>query len=218
MHTPGPNPALGSAPLLPLLVASRCWRSEPLCPFDVARTEGFTVAVFSCLPVTVDVENVIVDLGSTSESASEVRKTSAKPGAGTSMLHVPALWSHWTVEMLSCPLKRPSAPFLSALSQCGVRDETHQIGTPRSRSGSVSTGRENLWGETGTHLTGPRNVRLLCHRGGQEVPAHTVSPKRSTEVAPYYQTTHFTETCCGTLPPANDTATVYVVAPVGSVT
>ena len=82
MHSPGTNPALGDAPFS-LLVVSGCARSEPRCPFEVARTDGFTVAVFLPRSVTVDVEKVTVDFGSVSDSASEVKKTSAKPGAGT---------------------------------------------------------------------------------------------------------------------------------------
>ena len=114
MHRPGSSSARGAAPLLPLLVLSRCARSAPLCPLDVASTDGFTVAVFSCFPVMVEVEKVTVDEGSVSARAADERKTSAKPGAGTSIAHVPPLWSHCTVEMLSVPLKRPSARGISA--------------------------------------------------------------------------------------------------------
>jgi hypothetical protein len=72
-------------PTLPLLVAPRTF-PIPLCPFDVASTDGFTITVPPAC-VTVDVEYVMVDAGWTSLSASEVKKTSAAEGAGTLMEH-----------------------------------------------------------------------------------------------------------------------------------
>ena len=104
--TPGAMPAALPAPLLPLLVLPSD-RSLPLCPFDVASTLGGTVAVFMVF-VNAVVGNVAVVLGSDSAAASSVSITSAKPGAGTVMAHVPALVSHCTVWICSSPRSRPS--------------------------------------------------------------------------------------------------------------
>jgi hypothetical protein len=54
------------------------------------------------------VGKVTVDVGETASSASEVRKTSAKPGAGTGIEHVLVVWSQATVVTLSVPYRRPS--------------------------------------------------------------------------------------------------------------
>lgn len=53
--------------------------------------------------VTVDVENVCVDIDGLEEE--DGRKTRAKPGAGTGMLHVV---SQSMVTISSVPCKRPS--------------------------------------------------------------------------------------------------------------
>jgi hypothetical protein len=55
------------------------------------------------------VGNVTVEVGETALRASSVRKTRAKPGAGTGIVHVLAVWSQFTVVTLSVPLRRPSA-------------------------------------------------------------------------------------------------------------
>lgn len=59
----------------------------PLCPLDVARAEGSIWIVFTVLVMYV-VGNVSVASAVTRLSDSSVRKTSAKPGAGTLMEHV----------------------------------------------------------------------------------------------------------------------------------
>lgn len=74
--------AVCAAPLLPLLVDPSFWRSEPLCPFEVASTADGMLAVPWDL-VTAVVEYVTVVEGFDSERASSDMKTSAKPGAGT---------------------------------------------------------------------------------------------------------------------------------------
>jgi hypothetical protein len=53
-------------------------------------------------------------------SESSVRKTSAKPGAGTSMVHVCAVVSHCTVLMSRVPVGRPSDSKLPP-NVCGLR-------------------------------------------------------------------------------------------------
>ena len=58
--------------------------------------------------LTPVVGKVTVDVGETASSASEVRKTSAKPGAGTGIEHVLVVWSQATVVTLSVPFRRPS--------------------------------------------------------------------------------------------------------------
>jgi hypothetical protein len=54
------------------------------------------------------VGNVTAEVGETASSASEVRKTSAKPGAGTGIEHVWAVWSQGTFVTLIVPYRRPS--------------------------------------------------------------------------------------------------------------
>jgi len=54
------------------------------------------------------VGNVTVDVGDTASRASEVRKTRAKPGAGTGIEHVLAAWSQLMVVTFNVPLRRPS--------------------------------------------------------------------------------------------------------------
>ena len=59
--------------------------SAPECPFEVAKTLGATLAVLRVL-VYADVENVRV-AWPTERTGEEEKKTSAKPGAGTGMIH-----------------------------------------------------------------------------------------------------------------------------------
>jgi hypothetical protein len=54
------------------------------------------------------VGNVTVDVGETALMASSVRKTRAKPGAGTGIEHVLAVWSQLIVVTFNVPLRRPS--------------------------------------------------------------------------------------------------------------
>lgn len=90
------------APLLPLLVLPRRV-SFPLCPLDVASTLASTVAApMAC--VTVVIANVAVLMG----VEGLLRKTRAKPGAGTFTWQVFALWSQGIVWTLSLPRSRPS--------------------------------------------------------------------------------------------------------------
>jgi hypothetical protein len=58
--------------------------------------------------LTPVVGKVTVDVGETASIASEVRKTSAKPGAGTGIEHVLVVWLQATVVTLSVPFRRPS--------------------------------------------------------------------------------------------------------------
>ena len=103
----------GLAPFaLPLLVLPPFNLSFPLCPLLVSSTPLASVAVFSVF-VNAVVEYVCVAMGSEPAAAWSFIITSAKPGAGTLMGHVPAVWSHWTVTMLSVPMSRPSELNLS---------------------------------------------------------------------------------------------------------
>ena len=79
----------------------------PLCPFDVANTDGSMVTVL-CVLVTAVVGNVWGFWGVTSEKALSVRKTRAKPGAGTWTWHVLAFVSQVTVLTSRLPVKHPS--------------------------------------------------------------------------------------------------------------
>jgi hypothetical protein len=54
------------------------------------------------------VGNVTVDVGDTASRASGVRKTRAKPGAGTGIEQVLAVWSQSMVVTFNVPLRRPS--------------------------------------------------------------------------------------------------------------
>ena len=54
------------------------------------------------------VEKVIVGPGSDSDSASSVRNTRAKPGAGTLTGHTLLVWSHGIVWTSTVPTGRPS--------------------------------------------------------------------------------------------------------------
>lgn len=74
--------AVCAASLFPLLVDPSFWRSEPLCPFEVASTADGMLAVPWDF-VTAVVEYVTVVEGFDSERASSDIKTSANPGAGT---------------------------------------------------------------------------------------------------------------------------------------
>ena len=82
---PSPNQ---TAPLvLPLLVLPplKVTRSDPECPFDVARTLASTVAVFTVLVYAV-VANVTGSAGVSPLARSSEKKTRAKPGAGTGIV------------------------------------------------------------------------------------------------------------------------------------
>lgn len=72
---------LAPAPMSPLLVLPSS-HVAPDIPFEVARTLGLIVAVFTVF-VTIVVGNVWVDGFPDSAYASVERKTSAAPGAGT---------------------------------------------------------------------------------------------------------------------------------------
>jgi hypothetical protein len=86
----------------------------PACPFDVAKTDGSTVAVFLVLVCTV-VANVTVVPPPPSDSvrALSVRKTSAKAGPGTGIVQVLDEVSHAMVVIFSCPTGRPSEEKMS---------------------------------------------------------------------------------------------------------
>lgn len=105
--TPGTTPAVLGALLLPWLVLDSL-RSFALSPFDVASTLGSIVTVFFDFVTTV-VEYVSVCEGSTAPCASDERKTSATPGAGTGIWHVFAVVSQVMVWITSVPVRRPSA-------------------------------------------------------------------------------------------------------------
>ena len=79
----------------------------PEWPYDVASMLG---SMKTCVEVlrAVVVGNVTVDVGETALIASEVRKTSAKPGAGTGIEHVLAVWSQSMDVTFSVPFRRPS--------------------------------------------------------------------------------------------------------------
>ena len=91
----------------------------PEWPYDVASRLG---SMKMCVEVlrTVVVGNVTVDVGVTALIASEVRKTSAKPGAGTGIEHVLAVWSQLMDVTFSVPFRRPSE-VRGSPSVCGVR-------------------------------------------------------------------------------------------------
>ena len=71
------------------------------------------------------VANVMVEVGETTFSESEVRNTSAKAGAGTGMVQVLAFWSHWIVVTFSVPFNRPS-DFKASPSVCGRENNCHE--------------------------------------------------------------------------------------------
>lgn len=107
--TPGAKPVMPDAPFAPpWLVPPEEMRFLPLCPFDVARTDGSTVTVFAVF-VTMDVANVCGAAGSTAACAASEKKTRAAPGAGTVIWHMFCVWSHCTVWMSSSPFHVPSA-------------------------------------------------------------------------------------------------------------
>lgn len=93
---------------LPWLVLPNFFKSFPECPFDVANTDGFTVAVFMVL-VTAVVEKVRASSGlDVTAGSEEERNTIANPGAGTGIWQVLAVWSHVMVRMFRTPWRRPS--------------------------------------------------------------------------------------------------------------
>jgi hypothetical protein len=79
----------------------------PRLPFDVASVSTLTVAVFLVLVCTV-VAKVCWAAFSDSLKAGSVKKTSAKPGAGTLILQVLVVLSQGTVCISSVPCSRPS--------------------------------------------------------------------------------------------------------------
>jgi hypothetical protein len=83
--TLGNTSLIPCAPLLPLLVLPSLL-FIPLCPFDVASTEGSTVAVFWVF-VYADVEKVVEAAPLVSVDW-PVRNTRANPGAGTGIWQV----------------------------------------------------------------------------------------------------------------------------------
>jgi len=79
----------------------------PRPPFEVASVSRLMVAVFLVLVCTV-VAKVCWAVFSDSPKALSVKKTSAKPGAGTLIWHVLAPVSQVTVCITSSPCRRPS--------------------------------------------------------------------------------------------------------------
>jgi len=79
----------------------------PVWPLDVTSMLGSIVTRVE-EPLAAVVGNVTVDVGETASRASEVRKTRAKPGAGTGIEHVLVVWSQSTVVTFSVPYRRPS--------------------------------------------------------------------------------------------------------------
>ena len=102
-----------NAPLkLPWLVLPNSFlESIPVCPFEVAKTEGSIVAVPAVFVKNV-VENVVEGVPEFSVSSEVARKTRAAEGAGTTIEHEPA-GEQETVWMFSVPSKRPSEAKLS---------------------------------------------------------------------------------------------------------
>jgi len=86
----------GIPPELPLLVLPSSTLDFPLCPLEVANTDGSTVAVFTVFVYAV-VGNVTVFGELESLSVASDKNTSANPGAGTLIAHVLAVWSQATV-------------------------------------------------------------------------------------------------------------------------
>ena len=143
-NTPGTTPRNDPAPFArPLLVLLRESLLLPLCPFDVANTDGSMVTVL-CVLVTAVVENVCGFWGVTSEKALSVRKTRAKPGAGTWTWHVLAFVSQVTVLTSRLPVKRPSDSkvepkvFLNRMSAIRQLDDNSVILPDQPRSYYVS--------------------------------------------------------------------------------
>jgi hypothetical protein len=104
---PGTARCNDPAPFFPLLVVARDCLSRPLWPLDVANTDGSIVAVL-CVLVTAVVEKVCGFWGVASENPPSVRKTRAKPGAGTWTWQVLAVVSQVMVLTSRFPLRRPS--------------------------------------------------------------------------------------------------------------
>ena len=102
-----------NAPLkLPWLVLpNSSFASIPVCPFEVAKTEGLIVAVPAVFVKNV-VENVVELPPEVSVKSDVAIKTSAAEGAGTVMEHVPGVEQEM-VWMFSVPSKRPSEAKLS---------------------------------------------------------------------------------------------------------
>ena len=79
--------------------------AHPLCPLLVASTLGSIVAVLAFFVIVV-VENVSGSWGVASENAVSVKKTRAKPGAGTWIWQV--LLAQLIVWTFRFPARRPS--------------------------------------------------------------------------------------------------------------
>ena len=123
------------------------------------------------------VGNVTVDVGETASRASEVRKTRAKPGAGTGIEHVLAVWSQATVVTFSVPSRRPSEDralpsvyvgksnfrdvCMSAMSN---RHENPGKGMSRKEGGAEGEKTRSAY------LSCPSEVTFGCYGVGQEVP------------------------------------------------
>jgi hypothetical protein len=74
----------------PLLVLPNC-NVDPECPFDVANTDGFTVAVFAVFVYAVVANVTAAGSFDGPPNAWLFSETSANPGAGTVTLHVLAV-------------------------------------------------------------------------------------------------------------------------------
>ena len=105
---PVPTLALLCAALtLPWLVLPRPSRLIPECPFELATTVGSTKTVL-WVRVYAVVANVCVACPTLASGLLLSRNTSANPGDGTGIVHVPALVLQLIVVTLRSPLKRPS--------------------------------------------------------------------------------------------------------------
>ena len=84
--------------------------TSPFLPLLVASTAGSSIGFVAALPVVVVVANVSVELTPLPEfwNAASVKKTSATEGAGTLIVHVPAVGSQLTVSTVRLPDRRPS--------------------------------------------------------------------------------------------------------------
>jgi hypothetical protein len=150
VSAPGSAPRNDDVPeKLPWLVAP-CMSSIPVCPYEVASMDGSMETVLPCRVYAV-VGNVKVELGVTARSALLVRKTSAKPGAGTGIEHVLALWLHSIVVTFSVPLRRPSDSRLFP-SVC----RKHTVASSVIQRKKRDNGQKRKWDS----LTCPAQVKL----------------------------------------------------------